>query len=169
MRTASWNGGIIGSPSTASYRYFQTNNTVSNPAITETHVLTIRNKTNFQSKVNKIEVRIAAFGGGATNNSNESTNMRLRKDATVTGTTFTDIDADNSVMEVSTAGTFSAGTGQTKLIRPTQARGNGPSIEFIPKDVYEITLLPGETATITAVSNSGNSTVLGGVAWEERF
>ena len=95
--------------------------------------------------------------------------MRLKKNATVTGTSFTNINTDNSVIEVSTTGTYSIGTGEEVLIRPCQNQGNGPTIEFIPENVYEIILLPGETLTITGASGSGVQMTIGGLAWEERF
>jgi hypothetical protein len=172
LRTASWNAGLIASPNTSSYRYNQANNTITLTVATETHVLTIRNNNTFGSNnaPNKIMVRIAAFGGGPIASTSQSATMRLRKNATVTGTTFTNVNSTNSVMAVSTAGTYSAGTGTIYLVQPSLTYSNGPNINYIPKDTYEIILCPGETATVTVVRNNAvTQTITGVVLWEERF
>ncbi len=168
LRTASWNAGIIGSPSNAGHRYFSTSNQVI-IAGTELHMLTLRNRSIYQGKNNRVEARIALFGGGSIQNANEITLLRLRQNATVTGTSFTDINTENSIMEVSTAGTFSAGTGFEILIRPSHTRGNGPGGEFIPEADFEIILLPGDTITITGESLSGSTAAIALISWEERF
>jgi len=173
LQTASWNAGIVGQFNTSSYRYFQTNNQITpNAGGAETFVLTIRNKTVFNNQPNKIPVRISAFGGGALvrGGSIESVNnLRLRLNAVVTGTSFSDIDS-SSVIQVSTTGTYSAGTGQELLTRSLGATSQAPTIPFIPQGVYDIILLPGNTLTITAQFVAGtNFLVIGGIAWEERF
>ncbi len=172
LQTASWNSGINGTANTSSYRYNQANNTVSvgGGTGTENHILTIRNNSTFNNLPNRIQVRVAAFGGGPIDAVNESATMRLRKNATVTGTAFTNVNSSSSVMSVSTAGTYSAGTGTLYLVQPSITYSNGPNVNYIPKDTYEIILYPGETATVTAAKNStGTHTITGVVLWEERF
>ncbi len=170
LQTASWNGGTVANQSNASYRYFQANNTIASPAAgTETHVLTLQNQTVFSNKPNKIKVRIAAFGGGPIDAVVEQAIMRLRKNATVTGTSFSQVSSGNSVMALSTAGTYSAGTGTLMFLKPSITTGNGPSIDLFPTGTYDIFVYPGETITITVTAASASQSVLGGVAWEERF
>jgi len=170
LRTTSWNAGIIGGPSLAGSRFFSQSNTktLGNTG-NEIHMLTIKNKDIYASKTNRIEVRIAAFGGGPLTSSGHVMILRIRKNATITGATYSDISPD-SVIEYDTAGTYSLGTGSEILVSPINSIGNGPGIQFIPPDGFEIILLPGETATLTAQSLSGgNINSIAQFAWEERF
>lgn len=167
LRTASWNAGIIGDPSNAGYRYFSKSNQELISS-TESHLLTIKNRNTFDGKPNKIEVRIAAWGGGPLVNNAHLTILRLLKNATVTGTSFT--LCPNSVIGSSTTGTYSSSSTETEIfIDIAHAQGNGGTFQFIPKSDFEVILLPGETITITARSLTGNETTLGEIAWEERF
>lgn len=174
LQTASWNAGIVGQFNTNSFRYFQTNNTIT-PDVggAETFVLTIRNKTVFNNQPNKIPIRISAFGGGGLSNDGVNHNVntsRLRLNATVTGTSFSDVSPGNSVVEVSTTGTYTAATGTELLTRPLGSTTQSAVIPFIPQGVYDIILLPGNTLTITTQLSQGtNFLVMNGIAWEERF
>ncbi len=89
LRTASWNAGIVGSPSTAAHRYFSASNIKTIMANDdEVAMVTIRNKSTFESKPNKIEARIAEFGGGAIANDDHVTIIRMRLDSTLDDTSF---------------------------------------------------------------------------------
>jgi len=171
LKSASWNAGIAGSESTAGHRYFSTDVIPASTIPTsETHMMTIRNKSIFQGKLNKIEIRIAATGGGPIPTAGQdSMILRLRKNATVSGTSFVDIDTSDSVVEVSTAGTYSAGTGQGVFSLPSNNQG-GPLILFFDPTNYTIILLPGESMTITgeAIQNGADDTIAT-ISWEERF
>ena len=172
LKTASWNAGIVGQFSNSSYRYFQSNDTVGSLPGTETFILIIRNKTVFNNQPNKIPVRISAFGGGALTGSvaNSITALRLKLNATITGTSFSDVSPGSSVVEVSKSGTYSAGTGTELLIRQLGGTTQSPQIVFIPQGTYDIILLPGDTLTITGQLISGTTTAaIGGLIWEERF
>ncbi len=168
LRTASWNTGNVACPSNAGKRYFSVSNSLAIPNLIESHVLTIRNKETYGGKSNKIRARIATFGGGATQANNEITLMSLRKDATITGTVFSDINTENSTMEVSTAGTFSTGTGTAIFIRPAHLRGNGPGFQYFPQS-FEVVLLPDESVSIIAQSLSGPVNIIGEISWAENF
>lgn len=177
LKTASWNAGIIGQFNTSSFRYSTTNNTITPDAGgLETFILTIRNKTIFNNQPNKIPIRVSAFGGGGLS-TRVSTNasvdaLRLYLNATVTGTSFSDINPGNSVVEGSTTGTYVAGTGNELLTRILSNVSQSPIISFIPQGTYDIILLPGDTLTITGqyINNTNpNVPVIGGIAWEERF
>ena len=171
LRTPSWNAGLAGNFTTPASRFFSKSNSTTVPSTgAETHVLTLRNKSTFNSVTNRTEVRIAAIGGGGTDFSNTIVLFRIRKNATVTGTSFSDIDANNSVIEFSTAGTYSASTGTETFLIANNTFGSGPGIEFIPKSEYPIIFLPGETITLTAeILQSTNVPVLGTLSWEELF
>lgn len=168
LRTASWNSGIVGMQSVVANRYFSVNNSLTVPNLVESHVLTIRNKTTFQSEPNKVNLRIAQWAGVGTDNADASIQFRLYKNATVTGTAFSDVNTDDSVTELSTVGTFVASTGLELGIIPTHSRGNGFAL-FMPLHVFNIVLFPGDTLTLTALSLSGNAPIIGTVAWCEGF
>jgi len=169
LRTACWNAGVVGSPNRSGHRYFSANATQTLMANdSETAMLTIRNKSMFESKTNKIEVRIAEFGGGAVENGDNVSIIRMRRDSELTGASYSDVSSGRSIMEVDTSATAFSG-GDVIAILPVHARGNGPGLNFIPGSEFEIVLLPGETITITAENVVGNTKTIAHVAWEERF
>jgi hypothetical protein len=125
----------------------------------------------FNNQPNKIPVRISAFGGGCIGGGAPIPLVitRLRLNATNAGTAFIDIDSGNSVIEVSTTGTYTVGTGQELLTFTSGGASNAPTYEFIPQGTYDIILLPGDTLTITSQRFFSGSQVVAGIAWEERF
>jgi len=171
LRTASWNAGIVGSPSTAAHRYFSASNIetlMTNDS--EVAMVTIKNKSIFESKQNKIEVRISEFGGGAIDNGDSVSIIRMRKGSTLSGTSFSDVSIGNSVMEFDTAGSFSGSPdGELILIQPVHSRGNGPGMNFMPGGEFDVIILPGEEITISAENITGNTKTIAHIAWEERF
>lgn len=171
LRTASWNTAVIGSKTTASHRYFSISRRISvTGALTDRHIVTIRNKTTYQGKTNHTQLRIAAIGGGSLKNSAFAVITKLIKNATVSGTVFTDVNGSNSIVEYSIAGTYTVGTGQTEFTLPTFNTGGGTVTRFIPQNDYNIILLPGETATITGMTfNALGDTMIGSVSWDEQF
>ena len=66
INTASLNAGIVGEPSTAGSRFFAESNSVT-IATSETHVLTIQNKTTYQGVTNQVQIQITVIGGGIVN------------------------------------------------------------------------------------------------------
>jgi hypothetical protein len=81
-----------------------------------------------------------------------------------------DYDTANSVIEFSTDGTYTDGTGKLVLIHPSVNNSNGPGIEWIPVDVYNVIIKPGESLTITLENDNGvASNVFSGFFLEERF
>jgi hypothetical protein len=175
LSTASWNAGIIGEPSNASSRYFAAEsgivNVTGSVSPTEQHILTVRNKSTFQSQSNKIGVRITLFSASNINfNNGANTFLRLRKSATVTGTSFTDVNTANSVMEYSTAGTYQAGTGSLQMAFALDTSFTLDLVAFIPGAEFYLEILPGETMTITAQQqNTVSSQVYASLSWEELF
>jgi len=167
LQTASWNAGIVGEPNSNSYRYFQFNNTVTTASTAETLVFTLQNNTIFSNQPNKIAVRIAGIGGAPVDTvASVNCTLLLKKNATVTGTSFSNVSAGNSVLSVSTAGTYSAGTGTIVWGYPMQTQGNGFG-PFFFMNSFLIMLLPGETVTLTTQAYTGQIT--GIVLWEEQF
>jgi hypothetical protein len=170
ISSASWNAGIIGFQSLSGNRYFARSVLQDIPNTTaEVHLITFQNKTLYQGLSNIIEIRIVGFAGGSITQQDEATLIRLRKNATVTGLSFSDINTTNSVMEFSTAGTYTASTGIELVNQATLTFGNGPSIQLLPQADIILLLLPGESLTITAQSFSPPADdVIGTLWWEER-
>ena len=169
ISSASWNAGFIGKINEAGNRYFAKSNLVDLDNMTETHIATFRNKSTYKSLPNIVEIRLVGFGGGSVKENGKSALIALRKGATITGLSFSDIDTVNSVMEWSTAGTYTLTTGMEIVNRPMNSRGNGPNVQLLPKSDITILLLPGEILTITGTGYSNAvDDVIGAIWWEER-
>jgi hypothetical protein len=170
IATAGWNAGIIAEPSVAQSRFFTagqlTKTAIS--SVAETFIVAFQNKSTYQAKPNKVIVRIsfASVGMGVTGAT--VTVFRLVRNATITGTAFSDVDTANSVMQISTAGAYTAGTGSSAfMFMNTNAV---PSSTFIPEKDLTVYLYPGETLTITGLNIAGaGQTAVAMLAWEERF
>jgi hypothetical protein len=168
--TAGWNGGIIGEPSNASSRYFSVVAANNSSVSTETHLLTIRNKDVFQGRTNRIAIRVSFLNVGSSHTSNKTTVVRLYKNATVTGLSFSDVNAANSVTQSSTAGTYIIGTG-TYLLSFLTVEDNPTYVIPLQQDEINLILEPGESATFTSqrLIGSTNTFFFALVSWEELF
>jgi hypothetical protein len=168
LKTVSWNGGIVGNPNNSSYRYFQNFQTAKTVGASATFICVLRNKTVFNNKANKIQVTILGFGGGNNLVDSEPSVISLVKNATLSGTSFSDISSGSSVMEISTTGSFSGG--RTVWVNPSIRVANASSLQLFPNNTYSIILLPGETLTISGYDPGGGSaSVDTNIIWEEQF
>ncbi|ERM16304.1 hypothetical protein [Brevibacillus laterosporus] len=141
-----------------------TRNAVSSTKIitTETSIVTIRNKDIYQSKTNRVQIRMdyISFSVDGT----RSAIIRLVKNATLGGTpVFTDVSTDKSVMEFDTAGT-TVSDGKTVLLI---ALGRVDSGQLVLGEI-DIELSPDESLTISAAS-AASSEVSIAVSWQEMF
>ncbi|MCM3273006.1 hypothetical protein [Paenibacillus elgii] len=141
-----------------------TRNSISNlkTITTEAAIITIRNKALYQSKTNRVQVLIdyISFSVDGT----QSTTIRLIKNATLGGTpAFTDISTDTSVMEYDTSGT-SVSSGKSLLYI---AAGRSDIGQLLLRDI-EIELSPGDTLTISAVSQAASEVNIA-LSWQEMF
>lgn len=170
--TACWDGGIIGCPSTAGHRFFTIDRfSKISGGSTEQAVLTIRNRTTFNGVANKTAVRIALFGGGILQKSNDDLIIRLRKNATLTSPgVFMPVNNTNSVIEQFSGTSKLSSSGTLVLSTGRNVDGTGPSIQFLPKNGYVVILEPGETLSFTMEFNSnGTREFLSVLGWEELF
>lgn len=167
LQTASWNAGIVGEPSNNSYRYFQFNRTVNPVTTAETLLFVIRNPQTFNGQNNNITVRLTGIGVSPLD-SYTPCYAQVRKNATVSGTSFSNVSTGNSVIQVSTAGTYSAGTGTVVWGYSSKPEGNGFGITYFTNNPYLITIYPGESLTLTTQNNSLDD-ILGMLLWEEQF
>ncbi len=162
LQTASWKAGIVAEPNSNSYRYFQFNSAVTTASTAETHVFTLQNPLIFNNQPNKIIVRLTGIGGGIING-----DYTVIKNATVSGTSFVDVSAGDSVLKVSTAGTFSVGTGTDLFVYATLTLSLGFGPFFFTNNPFSILLFPGETLTLTTQGSASSQTGL--LMWEEQF
>lgn len=176
IATASWNAGSISTLDTAGQRCFQADQPNVSIGLGETHLLTIRNKTTYQGKVNVIPIQITFVEAISLAGSLLPIIIRLRKNATVTGTSFSDVDTQNSVVQVSTTGDYTGGTGTTVLTSPINSNDTGTNNFLVRKtssllNNVVIILYPGETLTVTGITLLGLIATPGtaSLVWMEFF
>lgn len=167
LQTASWNAGIVAEPSNNSYRYFQSNNIFTPASTSETQVLTIRNPLAFNNQPNKIIVRLTGLGLSPYTSGSTTALANIRRNATIASASYSDVSTGNSVIQVTTAGTYSAGTGTIVWSYPCVSNGNGFGPFYFTNNPYSITIVPGETLTLTTQNNTNQ--IIGELIWEEQF
>jgi len=182
--SGNWCGGSIGLPSLSGARPFVATAGLTPFGPGETHVLTVRNKSTYQSVNNRLKVRVAGIhaytAGVAEDYVTLLTRFNLRKNATISSPSFADVDTDNSIMELSTAGSYTPSTGInlfSTVVAENSVRGPTLSTAFagaastiqLDKDILLIELSPGESLTLTAEDILYTTSVGGGIVWEELF
>jgi len=130
-------------------------------------VFTIRNKSTFASKTNKVRVipKAASIGNGL----GAIGSLKFYRDATITNSpTWSDVSTDTSVAETSTDALVTAGSG--RLIGAVAVGpSSGAAYEF-----GEVLLAPGETLTgvLSYPGVQGNPTAADAevsITWQEDF
>ena len=131
----------------------------------EVVILTIRNKSTYASKTNFIDVILLAVGASVeASSANNLATVRIIKNATIGGSpSWSDINTNNSVIEIDTAGTITGG----KELEGDFLAGKNDSfrIDLIQS---KIILNPGDTLTI-AGSSANSATIDAQVTWRELF
>ncbi|RAP30420.1 hypothetical protein C2W64_01616 [Brevibacillus laterosporus] len=129
---------------------------------TETPILTISNKTIYQSKTNRVQIRLDFISFSV--NGTESTTISLAKNATLGGNpVFTDISTDTSVMEFDTAST-TVSLGRSILLIAT---GRVDSGQLVLEEI-DIELSPGDSLTVSALSATSTEVNIA-LSWQELF
>ncbi|MEA4932283.1 MAG: hypothetical protein VB071_01630 [Lawsonibacter sp.] len=129
---------------------------------TEAAILTIRNKSLFQTKTNRVRVRLDFLSTSADGTKNVT--FRLLKNATLTGGTYVDISTNTSVVDYNTGATYTAATG--KALASFEC-GKTESLQFL-LDSLNLVLAPGDTLTVTATSIASVD-VFASLSWGELF
>ncbi len=127
---------------------------------TQEAVLTIRNKSIFQTHTNRVRIRfdfLSCSGDGT-----KFTTFKLIKNGMLTDTSYTSISANTSVIEYDTAGTYTTG-GQTLMTFQCQSQ----ALQIL-LDSLNLMLAPGDWITVTA-SASVASDVFVSFTWRELF
>lgn len=165
LKTASWNGGLYGNSTvdTVSARDFTYYTTGSINANTLTNIFTIRNKSTFQDVVNKI--RLNFMFHGAASDGTKIVNFFMIRNVVLTGSLFSNIDEENSVVEVDTTATFAEGQGDIVLVQPI-GKVDSEFVNLIDFDIHLHS--PLETMTFAAKS-VGTSDITISTRWRETF
>jgi hypothetical protein len=131
----------------------------------ETVILTIRNKAAYATKTNFIDVILLAVGASVeANATNNLATVRIIKNAAIGGSpSWSDIDTNNSVIEIDTDGTITGG----KELEGDFLAGKNDSFR-IGLIQSKIILNPGDTLTI-AGSSANSATIDAQVTWRELF
>ncbi len=129
---------------------------------TETPVLTIRNKSTYASKLNRIVLDI--HGIAASSDGTKNVVVRVYLNATLVAASFTDVSASTSPASYDTAATsFSGGT-----LLHGRGMAKVDNIEIRHEKHGSHVLNPGEQITVT-IQSAANVDMVVGSEWEELF
>ncbi len=132
---------------------------------TETPVLSIHNHTVYQSKVNRVRIKLedltVSFDASA---ANKPAVIRVRLNPTLTGASFSAVDANTSVVRKDTSAT--AVSGGTIFFAQSLAEGAAPPFDLEKRDIL---LEPGETITISLEASNGTIDPDISFGWKELF
>lgn len=123
----------------------------------ETVILAIRNKSTFVGKTNRENVRIQLFSIAVDGTKNVT--IRIYRNGVLTGGTWVDIDANDSVMEYNNTATYVAGKGIYSFSLAKVSSIN-QKVGFFVR--------PSDSITVTATS-AGGSDVTVSTSWEEQI
>ena len=132
---------------------------------TEVPIVTIRNRASYASKTNFIDIVLQEFSGSIeANAANNLGDIRIVRDGTLTDPSYSNINTNNSVVEVDTSATGISGG--TELFSIPLAGKN----DKFDKDVVnkKIILKPGGTITMTGASVN-SATIRNAILWRELF
>jgi len=131
---------------------------------TLTNILTIRNKSTYQTITNRTPVNILKYSASV--DGNKPAQFELVRNATLGGTpSYTDISTNTSVIEYDTAGTTVTG-GQ--IIDFSTLASSG-SISEGSQQTTDIIILPNETLTLAVAATATTTDVTAAIRWVEDF
>lgn len=164
LKCASWAAGIVDGADAmkVSQRNFAFVGSKSG-ITTETNIFTLKSKSTFFNKNNKISAQIL-FLGAANGQGQALSTLYIRKNVTLGGSpSFIDIETTNSIMEVDVAGTTITG-GNLELALPLGIDNN------IYMDItnMDLRINPGETITFSVASSLNVSSSIS-TRWTEYF
>lgn len=165
VSSGSWSGGVIGAASMdAADRHYAASN---NKAVTvETNIISLKNAATFQSKTNRVRVKINSVSMAATNSGNNTASIKVYLNTTLGGSpSYTDVSTADSIVSYDIAGTTITG-GTLKAVY-----GLGASGEMLKEygDQDTMFLYPGDVLTFACVPTGGTATTLIGINWSEEF
>jgi len=132
---------------------------------TEIPVFTIRNKSTYASVTNFTDLLLEFLtAANDANQANTLTTVRLLRDVSLTGASFSDINTNDSVVEIDTSAT--SFTGGRELL-PVLLSGQNDKDKLKLNDL-KIIVRPGQAITVAA-SSSNSATVDASLFWRELF
>lgn len=138
-------------------------NTKSGVTTTLTNILTIRNKTTFASKANKVSLKLKFLSYSV--DGTKPAIVQMVRNATLGGSpSYNDISANTSVVDYDIAGTTVTGGKEIIAFSPSKAGG-----DTVPMQDLNIELLPGETLTVAVAATSGTTDATVATTWREDF
>ena len=145
MRSGSWNGGIMGDDTGVGDRFFT--GTISATGVsTEASLIHFQNVSSFQSKTNRVVaegVKLSMASDGT-----KTGKIKIYKNLSISGASWSNVDATNSIMQTSTAGTVTPD--DANLLMEYNLARTGDIVDDI-RDL-DFKIRPGETVTITGQS-----------------
>lgn len=164
ISTASWAAGsTVGEHSHAGHRVFSGELTKTLTAGAETYIASFQNNATFQGKTNKVRAE-AVYLGIATDGTKNAL-IRIYRNSTLAGTSYTSVDANSSVMSYDTAGSVSV-NGKLEMSVP-MAKVDTISIDLGAGHIH-LEAFPGDVYAITGLSSAATD-VLVSFRWEEYF
>jgi hypothetical protein len=144
-----------------------TNNAIDNSkniaSNTETNILSLQNKLTVNSLTNNTPVILMIVS--VNSDGNQPVTIRLKRNVTFSSAPiWTDINTTNSIIAYDTQGVYSSGTG--KLVTSFQLQK--ADAQFLNIFNLQISLQPGETITVTALSSSV-SIIGASLTWREYY
>lgn len=166
IATSSWYAGVVGQlakGTRADRAFVRVAKKASFSSNTLTPVISIRNKTTFQSLINHVRSRYGTVA--LSTEGNQPVEWYVYKNATLTGAVWADADTNNSTSELDTSATAMSGgeiVGGTVMSKSDKVR-----INLFENDAV-IDCLPGEWLTL-ACQSSQTSAVIVFLRWIEEF
>lgn len=131
---------------------------------TLTNIVTIRNKSTYQTLTNRTPINILKYSISV--DGTKPAEFQIVKNATLGGTpSYTDISTNTSVIEYDTAGTTVTG-GQTIDFGTLGATG---TVSEGGTQTTDIIILPGETLTLAVNATQSTTDATVGIRWVEDF
>lgn len=166
LRIGCMGGGLNAVPETdPASRSFSLTNSITIDADTRTNILTLKSKTNFQSKTNRIRAVLRMIT--VSSEGNKPVQLDIVKNGSLATSSFTDVDSDSSVMQSDT--TKTEVTGGTS-VHPLQLQKSDSTFVHLPGalDAAGIRWDPGDQISLTARSTQ-SSDIIGALRWLEQF
>ena len=129
-----------------------------------TNIITIRNKSTYQTITNRTPINILKYSLAV--DGNKPAEFQIVKNATLGGTpSYTDISTNTSVIDYDTAGT-TVTNGQIIDFGTLAAAG---SVSETGQSTTDIIILPGETLTLAVNASSTTTDATAAIRWVEDF
>lgn len=143
---------------TNSYEVLNKNSTLLNG-----HLMTIRSRANYGGVENLIKATLTQIS--IINESTSTEFIELIENGTFTGVSYSDINTNNSTVEVDVAGTYTIGTGKVLTAWGVPKSGASPVNQIIKELGYFIQ----DNSSLSLVTKQNSNDISGVLTWSEDF